>query len=90
MRRLVRWLIAPLARWACNGTGYTVFIARDKDGAFLGFVDPFETTYARPFNLDTAADFIDLLNQACYEAAEDYPIISPADSPVEVQCYPPL
>lgn len=45
MRRLVRWLISPLARFCAGGWETSFFIERDHREIWIGYTDQFGATH---------------------------------------------
>lgn len=74
MRRIVRFLIGPLARYAAEGTTFNVYSVRGSDGAFLCYIDCFGAVHQKHMGYLAARSLADDLLDDAYNAAEGMPL----------------
>ncbi len=74
MRRLVRRIIAPLARWSAKGHHSTFYSVRGPEGAFLCIEDAFGGHYETRMDVIMARQLCDDLLDDTYNAAEGLPL----------------
>ena len=89
IRRFVRWLIGPAVRWAYPKDRLRLYVARDEQGAFIGFFDPHGHPYTRTITVHEARCFGMQLHRAAWDHSEGVPLTVDPDAPVPFQSYPP-
>ncbi len=82
MRAVVRWLIAPLVRWAAVGSPCQMLRGRNEDGlVFLLLLDCWGTDMELLLTPDEARDWCRGMMKLARDAQEGCPLVDPKTIP---------